>query len=76
MKGIVVTIEIGVGQGKELLQGIMVITKIEAQATNRDRIRCYASREYHHFARDGPNSKRRERFVTVTAYVKYGTARS
>ena len=32
MKGIVVTIEIGVGQGKELLQGIMVITEIEAQA--------------------------------------------
>ena len=33
MKGIVVTIEIGVGQGKELLQGIMVITEIEAQTT-------------------------------------------
>ena len=32
MKGIVATIEIGVGQGKELLQGIMVITEIEAQA--------------------------------------------
>ena len=32
MKGIVVTIEIGVGQGKELLQGIIVITEIEAQA--------------------------------------------
>ena len=33
MKGIVVSIEISVGQGKELLQGIMVITEIEAQAT-------------------------------------------
>ena len=33
MKAIVVTIEIGVGQGKELLQGIMVIIEIEAQAT-------------------------------------------
>ena len=33
MKGIVVTIEIGIGQGKELLQGIMVITEKEAQAT-------------------------------------------
>ena len=32
IKGIVVTIEIGVGQGKELLQGIMAITEIEAQA--------------------------------------------
>ena len=32
MKGRAVTIEIGVGQGKELLQGIMVI-EIEAQAT-------------------------------------------
>ena len=32
MKGIVVTIEIGVGQGKELLQGIVVIAEIEAQA--------------------------------------------
>ena len=33
MKGIVVTIETEVGQGKEVLQGIMVITEIEAQAT-------------------------------------------
>ena len=33
MKGIVVTIEIRVGQGKELLQGIMEITEIEAHAT-------------------------------------------
>ena len=33
IKGIVVTIDIGVGQGKELLQGIMVITEIETQAT-------------------------------------------
>ena len=68
MKGVVVTIEIGVGQGKEHLQGIMVITEIEAQATtdlgsgsrastNRDRIRCYACREYDHFARDCPNSR-------------------
>ena len=32
MKVIVVMIEIGIGQGKELLQGIMVIAKIEAQA--------------------------------------------
>ena len=32
MKGIIVTKEIGVGQGKELLQGIMVIAEIKAQA--------------------------------------------
>ena len=32
MKGIVVTIETGTGQGRELLQGIMVITEIEALA--------------------------------------------
>ena len=32
-KGIVVTIEIGVGQPKELLQEIMVITEIEVQVT-------------------------------------------
>ena len=32
MKGVVVTTEIGVGQRKELLQGIMVIAEIEAQA--------------------------------------------
>ena len=32
MKGIVVTIEIGIGQGKELLQGIMVIADIEDPA--------------------------------------------
>ena len=32
MKGIVVTIEIGIGQGKELLQGIIVMTEIEALA--------------------------------------------
>ena len=32
MKDMVITLEIGTGQGKELLQGIMVITEIEAQA--------------------------------------------
>ena len=32
MKGMVVTIEIGIGQGKELLQGVMVIKEIEALA--------------------------------------------
>ena len=32
MKGIAVTIEIGIGQGKELLQGIIVMAEIEAQA--------------------------------------------
>ena len=32
MKGIVVTIEIGIGQGKELLQGIVVLAEIEALA--------------------------------------------
>ena len=26
-------------------------------STNRDRIRCYACREYDHFARDCPNSR-------------------
>ena len=26
-------------------------------STNRERIRCYACREYDHFARDGPNSR-------------------
>ena len=55
-------------QGKELLQGIMVITEIEAQTTtdldqglrattDRDRIRCYVCREYDHFARNCPNSR-------------------
>ena len=33
MKGIIMTIVIGIGQGKELLQGTMVIAEIEAQAT-------------------------------------------
>ena len=32
MKGIVVTIEIGLGHGKELFRGIMVIAEIETQA--------------------------------------------
>ena len=32
MKGIVVAIEIGIGQGKELLQGIIVMVDIEVQA--------------------------------------------
>ena len=32
MKGIVATIEIGTGQGKELLQGIMVMADIESLA--------------------------------------------
>ena len=45
-------------------------------STNRDRTRCYVCREYDHFVRDCPNSRRRERFRTVAAYVKYGRARS
>ena len=32
MKGMVVTIEIGIGQGKELLQGVMVMEEIEGLA--------------------------------------------
>ena len=87
MKGMVITIEIGIGQGKELLQGVMVMEEIEALAmidldqgpgasTNRDRIRCYACREYDHFVRDCPNSREESRFRTVTAYGKYGRARS
>ena len=67
MKDIVVTIEIGIGQRKELLQEVMVMEEIEALAmidldqgpgasTNRDRIRCYTCREYDHFVRDCPNS--------------------
>ena len=32
MKDMVVTIEIGIGQGKELLQGVMVMAEIEALA--------------------------------------------
>ena len=30
MKGMVVTIEIGIGQGRELLKGVMVMEEIEA----------------------------------------------
>ena len=44
--------------------------------TNRDRIRCYTCREYDHFVRDCPNSKRRKRLKAVAAHVKYGRARS
>ena len=40
-------------------------TRSYGASTNRDRIRCYACREYDHFARDCPNSP----------YVKYGRAR-
>ena len=32
MRGMVITIEIGIGQGKELLQGVMVMEEIEALA--------------------------------------------
>ena len=32
MKGKIVTIEIGIGQGRELLQGVMVMEEIEALA--------------------------------------------
>ena len=67
MKGIVVTIEIGVGQGKELIRNYgdnrdrsssNNRSRSGSRAnTNRDRIRCYACREYDHFARDCPNSR-------------------
>ena len=32
IKGMIVTIEIGIGQGRELLQGVMVMEEIEALA--------------------------------------------
>ena len=32
MKGMVVTIEIGTGQGRELFQGVMIMEEIEALA--------------------------------------------
>ena len=66
MKGTVTTTGIGIGQEKELLQGIMVIDRSSSNgrsrsgsraSPNRDRIRCYACREYDHFARDCPNSR-------------------
>ena len=44
-------------------------------STNRDRIRCYACREYDHFVRDCPNSREERDLEQVTAYVKYGRAR-
>ena len=39
MNGMVVTIEIGIGQGKELLKGVMVMEEIEALAmTDLDQV--------------------------------------
>ena len=67
MKGMVTTtIEIGTDQGREHLQetieGIEVLAMIRSRSgsrasTNRDRIRCYACREYDHFARNCPTSR-------------------
>ena len=68
MKGMVVMIEIGTGQERELLQGIMVMEQIEAisndrsrsvsrASTNSNRIRCYACRKYDHFVRGCPKSR-------------------
>ena len=68
MKGILVTIEIEVGQGKELLTRSYGNSRDRSSSnyrsrsgsrasTNRDRIRCYACREYDYFARDCPNSR-------------------
>ena len=45
-------------------------------STNRDRIRCYACREYDHFARDCPNSREERDLETATTHVKHGRARS
>ena len=67
MKGIVVTIGIGVGQGKELIRNYGNNRDRSSSnnrsrsgsraSTNRDRIRCYACRKYEHFVRDCPNSR-------------------
>ena len=37
--------------------------------TNRDRIRCYACREYDHFVRDFPNSREKRILEQLTAHV-------
>ena len=62
----VTAIEIGIDQGKEPSQEIIEEIEVLAMigldsgsraSTNRDRIRCYACREYDHFMRDCPNSR-------------------
>ena len=68
MKGIVATIEIGIGQGKRTLTKNYSNGRDRSSSndrsrsgprasTNRDRIRCYTCREYDHFVRDCPNSR-------------------
>ena len=61
----VTTIEIGIDQEGEPLQEIIGDRSSSNDrsrsgsraSTNRDRIRCYACREYDHFARDCANSR-------------------
>ena len=68
MKVIMTIIETDIGQEKEHLKEITVVTETEVHVktdlrlgsranTNRDRIRCYKCREYDHFMRDCPNSR-------------------
>ena len=42
-------------------------------STNRHRIRCYNCREYDHFARDCPNSRRRKRPRTIMTNAEHGS---
>ena len=65
VKGMVTTIGIGIDQEGEPLQETIGDRSSSSDrsrsgsraSTNRDRIRCYACREYDHFARDCPNSR-------------------
>ena len=68
MKDIIAITEIEVDQEKGISQEIIITSEIEVQAIVdqdqglepvqiRDRIRCYACREYDHFTRDCTNSR-------------------
>ena len=65
---IMITIEVGIGQGRGHSQGMTVAIELTIQVvvdlgqesratTNRDRIGCYNCREYDCFVRDCPTSR-------------------
>ena len=61
MKGMATTIEMGIDQEgnyrRDRSSSNDRSRTWSRASTNRDRIRCYACREYDHFARDCPNSR-------------------
>ena len=78
-----VMIEAGIGLEKGHFPELMAIIELEVQgnsrprsacraSTNRDRIHCYTCREYDHFSRDCPTSRKEKEIEHLQQMLNLG----